>query len=37
MSWFCWFVQCQWVHIRGGLYQCTRCKTVSVGYNRDSE
>lgn len=30
----CWFSQCNWVHIVGGLYQCSKCKTVSVGAYR---
>lgn len=27
----CWFWQCDWQHIEGHLYQCSRCKTVSIG------
>lgn len=27
---------CDWVHIGKGLYQCSRCKNVSWGANRDN-
>ncbi len=35
MRWLCMFRQCRWiwhVNIDGiGIYQCARCKTISVG------
>ena len=34
-GWLCIFLPDRWVHIRGGIWQCTRCKTISVG--RDPE
>lgn len=40
----CWFFKCKWLHKfnvenphtvgRAGVYQCTRCKTLSVGSPR---
>ena len=42
----CWFLPCRWWHItntddstdplwgRVGLYQCTRCKAISIGSPR---
>jgi hypothetical protein len=37
MRWLCWFFPCQWVYLHRGLYQCVRCKTLSVGANRDND
>ena len=46
MRWLCWFSQCRWWHIGNvlpptpaegdgyGLYQCHRCKTLSIGSQR---
>lgn len=31
----CLFKLCDWQHIRGGLYQCSRCKTISIGSDKD--
>lgn len=40
----CWFRQCRWVHVCNinhdddcchfGIYQCSRCKTISMGSPR---
>lgn len=43
MSWLCWFRLCSWRHLFNvrdaennfGVYQCRRCKTVSIGSSRD--
>lgn len=44
MKWLCLFLQCNWLwHFnsddaptdgRVGVYQCTRCKTISIGAPR---
>jgi len=44
MAWLCLFRPHQWVHVvnvespvsvgRAGLYQCSRCKTLSIGAPR---
>jgi hypothetical protein len=31
----CFFLPCRWQHIAGRLYQCTRCKTISLGAYRE--
>lgn len=31
MRWLCLFTQCRWVHIKLGIWQCRRCKTLSIG------
>ena len=31
LAWLCMFTRCRWLHVQAGLWQCTRCKTVSVG------
>jgi hypothetical protein len=41
MRWLCWFTQCDWLWYfnsddaatdgRVGVYQCHRCKTISIG------
>lgn len=31
MRWLCVFFPCRWQHIRFGIWQCTRCKTCSLG------
>jgi hypothetical protein len=35
-AWLCIFFAHRWMHIRAGLYQCTRCKTISPGFDRDT-
>ena len=35
LSLICLFRPCKWVYIGNGLYQCIRCKTISMGTNRD--
>lgn len=44
MRFLCWFSQCRWVHICNavlsddapcGLYQCSKCKTISIGVPRN--
>lgn len=44
MRWLCIFAQCNWIwHFNvenpqtvgsAGVYQCTRCKTISIGATR---
>jgi len=44
MRWFCWFRPCNWIwHFNAddmmsgdsaGIYQCSRCKTISIGSPR---
>lgn len=44
MGWLCWFRQCCWLwHFNAddaqegrtvGVYQCSRCKTISIGAPR---
>lgn len=41
MRWLCLFFSCDWMHVanivwmegqkRAGLWQCPRCKTISIG------
>ena len=33
----CLFRLCKWVYIGKGFYQCSRCKTISLGSDRNSE
>jgi len=33
----CLFKQCNWIYIGNGIYQCTNCKTISMGANRDKK
>lgn len=44
MSWLCWFKLCDWRYFGNlqladdapaGLYQCSRCKTLSLGSPTD--
>jgi hypothetical protein len=34
MGILCMIMPCKWIHIKNGLYQCPRCKTISVGAKR---
>lgn len=43
LKFLCWFFRCPWLHVTDakhadgsdyGLYQCPRCKTVSIGSSR---
>lgn len=36
MRWLCLFFPCRWIHIWGYIYQCSRCKTCSIGHNRET-
>lgn len=31
LAWLCWFNPCRWTPLEGHLWQCERCKTVSLG------
>jgi hypothetical protein len=33
MAWLCIFIPHRWWHVRFGIWQCTRCKTLSLGRN----
>lgn len=33
----CLFKMCNWIHLGKGLYQCSRCKSISWGANRDKD
>jgi len=33
----CLFKRCNWIYVGNGLYQCTKCKTVSIGADRGKE
>ena len=35
MGFICIFVPCKWIHVTQGIYQCARCKTISIGANKD--
>ena len=32
MAWLCIFLPHRWKHVTGGIYQCSRCKLLSVGH-----
>lgn len=31
MRFLCWFTSCRWIPIWGHVWQCSRCKTLSIG------
>jgi len=33
MAWLCIFIPHRWWHVRFGIWQCSRCKTLSLGRN----
>ena len=37
MNLTCLLKQCAWIHIGKGLYQCSRCKSISWGVNKDDK
>lgn len=36
-AWLCNFRPCRWWHVRYGVWQCSRCKTLSNGRDPDQD